>query len=182
MKVIETPLAGMVILEPKVFGDHRGFFMETYNEEVFRNHGLTETFVQDNMSRSKKGTLRGMHYQLAPHAQGKLVRVTYGEVFDAGVDLRRSSPTYGKWFGLHLTGENKKALYVPPGFAHGFLVLSDEAEFHYKCTSLYAPKFDRGMRWNDPKVGIEWPMDPDPEMLSEKDRTAPLFEDAESNF
>jgi dTDP-4-dehydrorhamnose 3,5-epimerase len=182
MKLETTPLPGMLVLVPKVFGDHRGFFMETYNRKAFAEQGLDVEFVQDNLSRSIKGTLRGLHYQLDPHAQGKLVRVTQGEVFDVGVDLREGSPTFGRWHGEILSAENKRALWLPPGLAHGFLALSDDTEFHYKCTSLYAPASDRGLRWNDPTVGIEWPVEPDPALLSKKDAEAPLWAEAERNF
>jgi dTDP-4-dehydrorhamnose 3,5-epimerase len=182
MNFKRTPLEGVWVIEPRVFRDARGLFFESYNARTYREGGIGEAFVQDNVSRSVRGTLRGLHYQLEPHAQGKLVRVTSGEVFDVAVDIRRGSPTFGRWFGLRLSGENLHALYVPPGFAHGFLVLSDFAEFHYKCTDFYAPESDRGIRWNDPAIGIEWPVEPDASLLSQKDRDAPLLADADINF
>jgi len=182
MKFTQSPLSGVIVLEPQVYRDPRGLFFESYNERTFREAGIGEGFVQDNVSRSIRGTLRGLHYQMHPKAQGKLVRVTDGEVFDVAVDIRRGSPTFGKWFGVRLSGENLRAMYVPPGFAHGFVTLSERAEFHYKCTEFYAPECDRGIRWNDPAIGIAWPVEPDPRLLSEKDRDAPLLADAEINF
>lgn len=166
---IETSIEGLMIIEPKVFGDHRGYFLETYNENDFIKAGLDMKFVQDNQSKSRKGVLRGLHFQ-TKHQQGKLVRVLYGEVFDVAVDLRKDSSTYKKWFGVILTGENKKQFYVPEGFAHGFLVLSDEAEFAYKCTDFYHPEFESGILWNDSEIGIEWPLEGISELLlSDKD-------------
>jgi dTDP-4-dehydrorhamnose 3,5-epimerase len=182
MKFIETKLKGLYIIEPLVLRDARGFFMEAYNQRVFQENGVQEIFVQDNVSRSVKGTLRGLHYQLRPHAQGKLVRVTEGAVFDVAVDIRRGSPTFGQWFGHTLSAENKQAMYVPPGFAHGFLVLTDQAEFTYKCTALYRREAERGIAWNDPRVAVQWPLAPDVELLSEKDRKAPTLDRAEMNF
>lgn len=171
MKVIPTELPDVVVIEPQVFGDPRGFFLETWSSRRFAELGLHMTFVQDNWSRSKRGILRGMHYQLR-NPQGKLVRVTQGEVFDVAVDLRRSSPTFGKWTGVTLSAENYRALYVPPGFAHGFYVTSESADFQYKCTDLYAPEFERSIAWNDPAIGIRWPLELGGEpALSEKDRT-----------
>ena len=152
----KTEIEGVYIIGPQVFGDNRGYFMETYNADEFKEAGLDMTFVQDNQSKSKKGVLRGLHFQ-TQHSQGKLVRVIKGEVFDVAVDLRKNSKTYGKWVGVKLSDENKKQFYIPEGFAHGFLVLSDEAEFVYKCTDLYHPEFEGGIAWNDPEVGIEWP-------------------------
>ena len=157
MNFVETPLKDVYVLEPKVFGDSRGFFLETWNENTFAEAGFDLKFVQDNHSRSARGILRGLHYQ-TEHTQGKLVRVTAGEVYDAVVDLRRSSPSFGKWFGLTLSAENHKMLWVPPGFAHGFYVTSDSADFLYKCTDLYQPGSEVTLAWNDPKVGIEWPV------------------------
>lgn len=169
-KLIETGIQGLCIIEPKVFGDDRGYFMETYNHNDFREAGLNMQFVQDNQSKSRKGVLRGLHFQKT-YPQGKLVRVLRGEVFDVAVDLRKGSPTYKKWFGVVLSGENKKQFYVPEGFAHGFLVLSDEAEFAYKCTDFYHPEDEGGVIWNDPEIGIEWPLEGIGELLlSEKDR------------
>ncbi len=172
-KFTETGLKDCFVVEPKVFGDDRGFFMETYNKNAFDEAGYTMEFVQDNHSKSKKGVLRGLHFQKSK-PQGKLVRVVSGEVFDVAVDLRKDSETYGKWFGLFLNAENKKQLYVPEGFAHGFLVTSDEAEFCYKCTDFYDPTDEGGLIWNDETVGIEWPLDKVDEIsLSDKDAILP---------
>ena len=169
MKVIETAIPGLLILEPKVFGDARGFFMESYNAKAFQDAtGLDVNFVQDNHSRSGKGVLRGLHYQIE-QAQGKLVRVTRGSVFDAVVDLRKSSPTFGQWAGVELSEENSRQLWIPPGFAHGFLVTSDSADFLYKTTDYYAPQFERSLAWNDPTVGVEWPLAGVAPLLSAKD-------------
>ncbi len=166
MNVIRCELEGLLILEPKVFGDARGFFMETWNQRRYREAGLDAPFVQDNLSQSRYGTLRGLHFQ-NPGAQGKLVSVLQGEVFDVAVDIRQGSPTFGKWHGTRLSGENKRQFYIPPGFAHGFAVLSETALFHYKCTAFYSPTDEMTLRWNDPDVGIAWPLE-NP-MLSEKD-------------
>jgi dTDP-4-dehydrorhamnose 3,5-epimerase len=164
-----------MIIEPRVFGDNRGYFMETYNYNQFKEAGMDMVFVQDNQSKSKKGVLRGLHFQ-ATYPQGKLVRVLSGEVFDVGVDLRKGSPTFGKWHGVILSGENRKQFYVPEGFAHGFLVLSDEAEFAYKCTDFYHPEDEVGIIWNDPTIGIEWPLeDLGDIILSEKDKNLGLM-------
>lgn len=172
---LKTPIEGMFVIEPTVFGDSRGYFMETYNFEEFKLAGLDMTFVQDNQSKSKKGVLRGLHFQ-TKNSQGKLVRVISGEVFDVGVDLRPGSSTFGKWYGEKLSSENKKQLYIPEGFAHGFLVLSDEAEFVYKCTKVYDPSGEGGLRWNDPDISIDWPLEKGMEiLLSEKDKVQPLF-------
>ena len=169
MKVIETAIPGLLILEPKVFGDARGFFMESYNAKAFQDAtGLTPNFVQDNHSRSGKGVLRGLHFQIE-QAQGKLVRVTRGSVFDVAVDLRKSSPTFGQWAGVELSEENSRQLWIPPGFAHGFLVTSDYADFLYKTTDYYAPQFERSLAWNDPTVGVEWPLAGAAPLLSAKD-------------
>ena len=157
MKIIPTSIPEVLILEPQVFGDARGFFMETWNAQTFADAGLALNFVQDNHSRSRQGTLRGMHYQIK-HPQGKLVRVTSGKVFDVAVDLRQSSPTFGQWAGAELSDEDHRMLWVPPGFAHGFYVMSESADFLYKCTDLYAPEYDRSLHWNDPSIGIEWPL------------------------
>ena len=177
MNLIETPLPGVLLLEPKVFGDARGFFLESWNRQTFAELGLDQDFVQDNHSRSARGVLRGLHYQLnAP--QGKLVRVVSGTVFDVAVDLRRSSPHFGQWTGHELSAENQHMMWVPPGFGHGFLVLSDTADFLYKTTAYYAPEWDRGIRWDDPQIGVQWPLDGAP-ALSAKDQLQPLFKDAE---
>ncbi|SMC20972.1 dTDP-4-dehydrorhamnose 3,5-epimerase [Clostridium acidisoli DSM 12555] len=166
----KTEIEGVFIIEPQVFGDNRGYFMETYNLDEFKEAGIDKEFVQDNQSKSKKGVLRGLHFQ-SEHSQGKLVRVIKGEVFDVAVDLRKNSTTYGKWVGVKLSDENKKQFYIPEGFAHGFLVLSDEAEFVYKCTDLYHPEVEGGIAYNDPEIGIKWPTDGIDELiLSEKDK------------
>lgn len=175
-KLIETGIADLLIIEPQVFGDSRGYFQETYNEESFRALGLNYQFVQDNESKSSKGVLRGLHFQ-TQNPQGKLVRVVTGEVYDVAVDLRKSSKTFGKWFGVHLSEENKRMFFVPEGFAHGFLVLSDNAVFSYKCTNFYAPQYDAGIVWNDPEIGIEWPLEDIVPLLSDKDRGLPLLKD-----
>ncbi|SFM05193.1 dTDP-4-dehydrorhamnose 3,5-epimerase [Pelosinus propionicus] len=157
MNIIETKLQGAVIIEPKVFGDNRGFFMETWNKEKYEKAGLPFHFVQDNLSFSTKGVLRGLHFQ-NPNPQGKLVYVLQGEVFDVAVDIRAGSPTFGQWEGVILSSENKKQFYVPEGFAHGFCVLSEAALFAYKCTDRYNPQAEMGIMWNDPDIGIQWPM------------------------
>lgn len=167
---IKTKIKDLYIIEPKVFGDERGYFMEIYNKNDFEKAGLNMEFVQDNESKSKKGVLRGMHFQ-TKNSQGKLVRVTQGEVFDVAVDLRSYSPTFGQWEGVYLSSENKRQFYIPEGFAHGFLVLSDEAVFNYKCTDYYAPEYECGLLWNDEDVSIKWPLENiDEVILSEKDK------------
>lgn len=178
MKIIETELPGVLILEPKVFGDDRGFFLESWNRETMGECGLTMDFVQDNHSRSARGVLRGLHYQLE-NPQGKLVRVSQGAVFDVAVDIRRSSPNFGKWVGVELSSTNHRMLWIPPEFAHGFMVLSDTADFLYKCTTTYHPPSDRSLRWNDPVIGINWPSLDVAPLLSGKDEAAPLLADAE---
>lgn len=178
MNVIKTPLDGLLVIEPAVFGDHRGFFYESFNAQRFAEQtGVDVQFVQDNHSRSAKGVLRGLHYQIQ-QAQGKLVRVTSGAVFDVAVDLRKSSPTFGQWYGLELSEENKRQLWVPAGFAHGFVVTSEFAEFLYKTTDYYAPAFERSVQWNDPAIGIEWPLAGEP-MLSAKDKAGVPLAQAE---
>ncbi|NWG87571.1 MAG: dTDP-4-dehydrorhamnose 3,5-epimerase [Hydrogenophilaceae bacterium] len=177
MKIIPTEIPDVILLEPKVFGDERGFFMESYNKRVLAEAGIQGEFVQDNHSRSAKGVLRGLHYQLQ-QAQGKLVRVVAGRVFDVAVDLRRSSPTFGRWVGFELSAENKQMAWIPPGFGHGFLVLSDSADFLYKTTDYYAPEHERCVLWNDPAIGIQWPLDGEA-LLSAKDRNGVLLKDAE---
>lgn len=170
MNVIHTEIPDVLILEPQVFGDERGFFYESYNERVFREAtGLEVSFVQDNHSRSVHGVLRGLHYQLPPAAQGKLVRCTVGEVFDVAVDIRQNSPSFGKWVGVYLSAENKKQLWIPEGFAHGFLVVSEVAEFLYKTTNFYAPALERTIRWDDSELKIDWPPTSMPPMLAPKD-------------
>ena len=179
MNVTETALPGVMLIEPKVFGDERGFFLESWNARSFAATGLDFSFVQDNHSRSAKGVLRGLHYQVED-PQGKLVRTTSGRVYDVAVDIRRSSPHFGRWVGYELSDTNHRMLYIPPGFAHGFLVLSETADFVYKCTSFYAPAHDRGIRWSDPAIGIDWPLTGKPPLLSHKDAAAPLLAEAET--
>jgi len=178
MKVIPTNIPDVLIIEPKVFGDSRGFFFESFNQQAFNKAtGQNLQFVQDNHSRSAKGVLRGLHYQIQ-QPQGKLVRVTSGAVFDVAVDIRKSSPTFGQWAGVELNAENHRQLWVPAGFAHGFVVLSDTADFLYKTTDYYAPEFERCVAWNDPAVGIVWPIDQEPQ-LSGKDQQGALLNNAE---
>ena len=180
MQVVETSLPEVKILEPRVHGDARGFFLESWNSRTFADLGLTLEFVQDNHSHSGHGILRGIHYQLL-HPQGKLVRVTRGIVFDVAVDLRRSSPNYGRWVGVELSDHNHRMLWVPPGFGHGFYVASHEADFIYKCTDFYYPQHERAVRWDDPELAIDWPLPAgEPPALSEKDSEAPLLKNAET--
>lgn len=181
MNVIATEIADAVVVEPQVFGDERGFFVETWSARAFAQAGLHMTFVQDNWSRSRRGILRGLHYQVR-HPQGKLVRVTSGEVYDVAVDLRRSSPSFGRWVGVWLGAEPARAFYVPPGCAHGFYVTSESADFQYKCTDLYAPEWERTIAWDDPALAIAWPTERGgPPTLSEKDRMkAVAFAQAET--
>lgn len=170
MNVIQGDLPGTLILEPKVFGDERGFFMESFNEKVFTEiYGERVNFVQDNHSRSTRGVLRGLHYQIE-QVQGKLVRVVAGSVYDVAVDMRKSSATFGKWMGVELTAENKRQFWIPPGFAHGFVVLSETADFLYKASDYYAPQHERCLMWNDPAVGVEWPLGGIEPQLSAKDK------------
>jgi len=170
-------IRGLYEIEPTIHRDARGYFVETYNRRDFEEAGLTQVFVQDNQSKSTRGVLRGLHYQ-KEHPQGKLVRAVSGRVFDVAVDLRKGSETFGLWYGVELTAENMKQFYIPEGFAHGFLVLSEEAEFAYKCTDFYHPGDEGGLRWNDPEIGVEWPMDGIEVLLSEKDKVQPFFKDA----
>ncbi|NUQ60767.1 MAG: dTDP-4-dehydrorhamnose 3,5-epimerase [Anaerolineales bacterium] len=173
------PLPEILLIEPKVYEDPRGFFMETYREAEFNARGIPSRFVQENQTRSTKGVLRGLHYQIK-QAQGKLVRVTAGEVFDVAVDIRRASPTFGKWVGMTLSAENRRQMWIPEGFAHGFYVVSDRADFVYKVTDYYAPQWERGILWNDPALGIEWPLDgASAPVLSQKDLEGKLLADAE---
>lgn len=174
IEISKTPLSGVVIVKNKVFGDERGFFMETYNQQRFDSVGLPTSFVQDNHSRSTKGVVRGLHYQF-PQWQGKLVRALSGAIFDVAVDIRPDSTTYGAWFGLELNDENHLQLYIPPGFAHGFATLSETADVAYKCTSLYKAEDDAGIAWNDPDIGVDWPVE-NP-IVSEKDANAPKLSD-----
>ncbi|MBR4747988.1 MAG: dTDP-4-dehydrorhamnose 3,5-epimerase [Abditibacteriota bacterium] len=175
-----TSLEGVYIIDVKAFGDRRGYFMETYRESDFDAAGLRYRFVQDNQSSSSKGVLRGLHFQKT-HPQAKLVRVLAGEVFDVAVDLRRGSPTYGQWTGVLLSGDNRRLFMVPRGFAHGFQVVSDYAEFAYKCDDIYHPEDEGGIRWNDPDIGVRWPL-PDEVILSDKDRVCPFFADSRPEF
>lgn len=175
-ELISTPIKDLYVIKPKVFGDNRGFFLETYQKKDFLSLGLDYDFVQDNHSKSKKGVLRGLHYQVN-YPQAKCVRVIQGEVFDVAVDLRKGSPTYGKWYGIRLSSENKLMLMIPRGFAHGFLVLSDEAEFMYKCDEYYHPEDEGGIIYNDSDINIEWPHIDTEILLSEKDKKHPNFKD-----
>lgn len=177
MKVLSTDIPEVLLIEPTVFGDARGFFVESYNKQQFARIGITADFVQDNHSRSAKHVLRGLHYQIL-QPQGKLVRVVAGEVYDVAVDLRRRSPTFGKWTGFHLSADNQRLAWIPPGFGHGFLVLSESADFLYKTTDYYAPEYERSIAWNDPEIGIVWPSIAEP-ILSTKDRAAKPLREAE---
>jgi dTDP-4-dehydrorhamnose 3,5-epimerase len=180
MKVIPTAIPEVLVIEPKVFGDERGFFFESFSARAFAEAtGLDVDFVQDNHSKSAQGVLRGLHYQMPPKAQGKLVRVVQGEVFDIAVDLRKASPTFGRWVGETLSAENKHQLWIPPGFAHGFIALSKTAEFLYKTTEYYAPECDRCIRWDDPTLGIAWPIHTTAPLVSSKDASGALFAAAE---
>ncbi len=168
MKLVETDIEGLLIIEPRIFGDDRGFFMESWNAASFAEQGLDLHFVQDNHSRSQKGVLRGLHFQ-NPAPQGKLVRVVQGAVWDVAVDLRKASPSFGKWFGVELSAHNKRMFWVPEGFAHGFLTLEDDTDFLYKCTKPYAPRYEHTLAWDDPIVGVEWPLDMAVPIVSKKD-------------
>jgi len=179
MKATALSIPGLFLFEPRVFGDARGFFLESYNQKAFRQAvGLDVSFVQDNHSRSVKGVLRGLHYQIPPKAQGKLVRVVRGAVFDVAVDIRKGSPAFGRWVGMELTEDNHRMLWIPPGLAHGFLVMSESADFLYKTTDFYAPECERCILWNDPAIGIDWPVTGAP-ILSDKDRQGRPFAEAE---
>jgi len=173
-------IPSVIYIEPKMFPDPRGYFMETYKHLDFTEHGISENFVQDNFSRSSKNVLRGLHYQIPPHAQGKLVMALHGEIFDVAVDIRKNSSTYGQWIHKLLSVDNHGMLYIPPGFAHGFYVISEMALVMYKCTSAYAPQCDRGIVWNDPDIGIDWPSAKP--TLSEKDMALPNFHEADNPF
>jgi len=172
----QTAIHGLILVKPKVFGDQRGFFKELFKASDFEQVGLPARFCQDNLSFSRRGVLRGLHYQLPPHAQGKLVTCLQGEIYDVALDLRRSSPTFGRWLAVHLSGENHQLLYLPPGLAHGFQVLSEEALVFYKCTAEYAPEAEAGVIWNDPELAIPWPLSPP--VLSERDQRWPSFREA----
>jgi dTDP-4-dehydrorhamnose 3,5-epimerase len=179
MNVVTTDLPGLLIIEPKVFGDHRGFFYESFNARRFAElTGVKADFVQDNHSKSARNVLRGLHYQIRQQ-QGKLVRVVAGEVFDVAVDIRANSPSFGRWMGITLSAENKRQLWIPPGFAHGFVVISESAELLYKTTDYWAPEYERSILWNDPVIGIKWPASITSPVLSEKDRNAKLLSEAE---
>jgi len=178
MHVTRCELEGLLIIEPKVFGDSRGYFLESWNQKKYAELGISASFVQDNISVSRRGTLRGLHFQ-NPFAQGKLVSVLQGEVFDVAVDIRRDSPTFRRWEGTRLSSDNRRQFYIPPGFAHGFQVLSETAMFHYKCTEFYSPADELAIRWNDPEIGIVWPLGDQP-ALSAKDTMAPLLKEIPS--
>jgi dTDP-4-dehydrorhamnose 3,5-epimerase len=182
MKITETPLPGLMIIEPHVFEDSRGYFFESWQQERYHNSGIYTVFIQDNESMSVQGVVRGLHYQLAPWSQAKLVRVIQGRVYDVAVDLRKGSPTFGKWFGLELDSDSKKQLFIPRGFAHGFSVLSETAIFSYKCDNYYNRDADRSVNLNDPELAIDWQLGSIKPVISEKDYNAPLFKDAEMNF
>ncbi len=182
MEIIETYISGLYIIEPDVFEDSRGYFFESFNEAKLEARGITTRFVQDNQSKSSYGVIRGLHFQLEPHAQTKLVRVLEGSIYDVAVDVRTGSPNYGNWFGIELTAENKKQLYVPKGFAHGFSVLSATAVVFYKCDHLYSPGFEGGIRFNDPELGIDWKVDAGKAILSGKDKDLPLLKEAKIDF
>ena len=178
--ITRTEIDGLLVAETKIFGDERGFFYEAFSQKTWGAAGFSETFVQDNLSKSAKGTLRGLHYQVEPHGMGKLVRVLRGAIWDVAVDLRRGSPTFAKWMGHTLTGENGLALWVPVGFAHGFISLEDDTLVYYKCTNTYTPEAERSVLYCDPAIGIEWPIEPT--SVSKKDTAAPLLDKAEYNF
>lgn len=182
MKIIKTHIPGLLIIEPRVFADQRGYFLESYNQKKYEEAGIKTVFVQDNESKSGRGVIRGLHYQLAPYSQTKLVRVIQGSVYDVAVDCRKGSPTFGQSLGLELSEENKRQFYIPKGFAHGFSVLSETAVFSYKCDSLYNPDAERGIAYNDPALNIDWRIDPSEAVVSGKDTILPLFADAEMNF
>jgi len=182
MEIIKTEIPDLLIIQPKVFEDERGYFFESFNDNEFKKHGLNLNFVQDNESKSGYGVIRGLHYQLAPYSQTKLVRVIQGKVFDVAVDLRQDSPTYGKWRGIELSAENKIQFLIPKGFAHGFSVLSETATFVYKCDSLYQPEAERGLNFNDPYLNIDWRISSENAIISPKDKVLPNFKEAEKNF
>jgi len=182
VKIIETPIPGLLIIEPQVFADQRGYFLESYNQQKLHDAGISTIFVQDNESKSGRGVIRGLHYQLAPYSQTKLVRVIQGSVYDVAVDCRKGSPTFGQSYGLELSEENKLQFFIPKGFAHGFSVLSETAVFSYKCDALYNPAVERGIRYNDPELKINWKIDSSQANVSGKDTILPLFADAEMNF
>jgi dTDP-4-dehydrorhamnose 3,5-epimerase len=182
MIITETTIIDLKIIEPEVFGDNRGYFLEAFNQKKFEDFGLNYNFVQDNESKSKFGVLRGLHFQLEPYSQAKLVRVISGNVFDVAVDIRKGSPSFGKWFGIELSGINKKQFLIPKGFAHGFLVLSKEALFQYKCDEFYYPEYERGIIFNDPIININWKLDKKDIHLSKKDTELPILSKSDYNF
>ena len=182
MEIIETPIKDLVIIKPRVFEDARGFFCETYNEERYQAVGIKQHFVQDNQSKSSYGVVRGLHFQLAPYSQAKLVSVSIGSVWDVAVDLRRNSPTFGQWYGVELTAENHLQFLIPQGFAHGFSVLSETALFTYKCDNLYHPEVDGGLMFNDPDLNIDWKIPVDKAIISDKDMKHPFLKDLKVNF
>jgi len=182
MKISKTPFEGLLIIEPDVFEDQRGYFFESYNEKKYAGEGIQYRFVQDNQSKSVMGTIRGLHYQLGPRAQTKLVRVLSGTIFDVAVDIRQGSPDYGKWFGLEISCKNRKQLLIPKGFAHGFSVLSEKATVFYKCDEFYSPEFDSGIRFDDPDLNIDWQIPSDKYIVSEKDKNLKSFKEARNNF
>jgi dTDP-4-dehydrorhamnose 3,5-epimerase len=182
MKIIKTPLPGLLIIEPGVFEDHRGYFFESFHQQRYVESGIDAQFIQDNESKSGRGVVRGLHYQLNPVAQAKLVRVIVGVVYDVALDLRNGSPTFGQWFGLELNETDKKQLFVPRGFAHGFSVLSETAVFSYKCDNMYSREYERAINPFDPKLAIDWQLNESELKVSDKDKVAPLFADADMNF
>lgn len=182
MRVDETNISGLKILYPKVFEDGRGYFFESYNQEIYLNHGIKERWIQDNQSKSKYGVIRGLHFQLNPFAQAKLIRVLLGRIYDIALDIRLGSPTYGQWFGLEISSENKIQFLIPEGFAHGFSVLSKETIVLYKCDTLYNPDSERGISYNDPSLKIDWKIPLSKALVSEKDQKLPLLNEAENNF
>lgn len=182
MKIIETPIPGLIIIEPRIFEDQRGYFFESFQQQRYIEAGINAQFIQDNESKSGRGVVRGLHYQLQPYAQAKLVRVVFGAVYDVAVDLRLGSPSFGQWFGLELNENNKKQMFVPRGFAHGFSVLSETAVFSYKCDNIYNREADRSINAFDPKLAIDWQLNESEWNVSEKDQVAPMFENAEMNY
>ena len=182
MNVIKTDFPGLMIIEPKVYGDARGYFFESYNQMAIADAGIHTIFRQDNQSFSKYGVIRGLHFQQHPHSQTKLIRALEGAIYDVALDLRKGSPTFGKWFGLELSAENKRQLYIPQGFAHGFSVLSDQAAILYKCDDFYNPQSEGGVLYNDPALGINWKIDADKAIVSDKDKILPTFDQVKTNF
>jgi len=182
MEIIKTKIPGLLVIRPKVFEDSRGYFFESYNESKFLDNNINMRFVQDNESKSQYGVIRALHYQLAPYAQTKLVRVVVGKVFDVAVDIRKGSPTFGQWEGIELSGENKTQLLIPKGCAHGFVVLSESAIFSYKCDEVYNKQAERGIKYNDPEISVDWKIDLSKAIISERDKNLPSFKDAEYNF